>query len=64
MYVQLDCGLSGRSFTVLRHPQIQSKNHASNKEKTAGGAKLALTRVGWVLLLILDNVSMSLENPN
>ena len=26
-----------------RHPQIQSKNHASNKGKTAGSAKLAPT---------------------
>ena len=25
-------------------PQIQSKNHASNKEKMAGGAKLAPTQ--------------------
>ena len=44
MYVQLDCGLSGRPFTVLQHPQIQSKNHASNKEKMAGVAKLAQIR--------------------
>ena len=28
-----------------QHPQIQSKNHASNKEKTTGGvAKLAPTQ--------------------
>ena len=27
-----------------KHPQIQSENHASNKEKMAGGVKLALNQ--------------------
>ena len=48
-----------------QHPQIQSENHASNKEKTAGGSyigtQLETNRVncGWA---ILETLVMCVSN--